>query len=182
MLGMVFTELLEMIEERYSFDVADRVIVRSGVGGAYTSVGNYDDRELFAIVQALSDEIAVPVPELLRAYGQHLAGRFASLFPDYFDAHSDAIAFFRVLEAHVHTEVRKLYETAKPPLFVCCDLPDGGTELTYRSHRPLAMFALGLVESCLARYGDRLHVAEMEDLSGGAGTCVRFVLLPKDDG
>lgn len=43
MLGMVFTELLEMVEEVWSFEVADAVLARAGSSGVYTSVG--EDRK-----------------------------------------------------------------------------------------------------------------------------------------
>ena len=50
MMGMVYTELLDMIETEFSFDMVDAVIERAGVSGTYTSVGNYSDDELFALV------------------------------------------------------------------------------------------------------------------------------------
>jgi Haem-NO-binding len=178
MMGMVFTELLDMVEERHSLDVVDKVLARAGARGSYTSVGNYDDAELVAIVVALSEESGVPVPDLLHAYGEHLFGRFYTLFPQFFDVHGDALAFLRGLESHVHTEVRKLYPVAHPPLFSSVERADGGIDLDYRSRRALGVFARGLLEACLRHYGGRHHLAHVEDLSGGAGTHVRFRILP----
>ena len=41
MLGMVFTELVEMVENRFSPELADAVLQEAapGHGGAYTAVG-----------------------------------------------------------------------------------------------------------------------------------------------
>jgi hypothetical protein len=178
MMGMVFTELLDMVEEKFSIDMVDRVIARAGSRGSYTSVGNYDDAELVAIVVALADETGVAVPDLLHAYGGHLFGRFYGMFPAFFDPHADALSFLRGLESHVHTEVRKLYPAAQPPMFSWQDRPDGGIELTYASRRALGVFAKGLLEACLAHYGDAHRLVGMEDLSAGAGTQVRFTLVP----
>lgn len=178
MMGMVFTELLDMVEARFSLDMVDAVLARSGARGVYTSVGNYDDAELGAIVTALSAETGVPVPDLLHAYGSHLLHRFVALFPGFFDGQPDAIGFLRVLETHVHTEVRKLYAAAHPPLFTCADGDGGVLWLEYRSPRGLWRFAQGLLEATLAHYGDRHQVGAVTDLSGGAGTHVRFEVRP----
>ncbi|MEZ4981719.1 MAG: heme NO-binding domain-containing protein [Saprospiraceae bacterium] len=48
MKGMVFTSLLEMIENRYGYEMVDKIITESGVSsnGVYTSVGTYDFKEM----------------------------------------------------------------------------------------------------------------------------------------
>jgi hypothetical protein len=176
MMGMVFTELMEMVESKFSFDVADAVLARAGARGSYTSVGNYPDEELTAIVVALSAETGVAVPDLLQAYGDHLFGRFHALYPMFFEGHADAPAFLRGLETRVHTEVRKLYPAAHPPIFEWANLPDGALQLDYRSPRGLGRFAEGLLRACLRHYGDVHAVHAVEDLSGGSGTHVRFII------
>lgn len=177
MMGMVFTELLDMVESTFSFETVDAVIARSGTRGTYTSVGNYDDAELFAIVGALSAETGVPVPDLLQAYGRHLFQRFYAMYPSFFDVHTDAPAFLAGLESHVHTEVRKLYPVARPPLFTLAPAPEGGHHLDYRSQRALWQFARGLLDACMAHYGGAHRIADITDLSDGAGTHVRFHVI-----
>jgi hypothetical protein len=177
MMGMVFTELLDMVESRFSLDVVDAVVERAGARGSYTSVGYYDDDELMRLVGALSAETSMPVSDLLHAYGHHLFGRFVALFPMFFAPHDSATAFLSGLESHVHTEVRKLYANARPPLFSLQRSGDGSWHLEYRSARGLWRFAQGLVEACLAHFGGTQKLVEVCDLSDGAGTHVRFVLV-----
>jgi hypothetical protein len=177
MMGMVFTELLEMVEKKFSFDMVDAVVHRAGARGSYTSVGNYDDAELVALVSALSVETGVAVPDLLHAYGDYLFGRFFTLFPQFFAPHRDAPSFLSVLESHVHTEVRKLYSEARPPLFTWEATGDGGGYLEYRSSRGLARFAHGLLEACLVQFGAQHRIDSAEDLSGGASQHVRFHIV-----
>ncbi len=176
MMGMVFTELLDMVEDRFSLDLVDAVVERAGAKGSYTSVGNYDDEELVRLVGALSAETHIPVPDLLHAYGVHLFGRFVALFPTFFAPHHSAPSFLSGLESHVHTEVRKLYANARPPLFSLQKNDNGSWFLEYRSTRGLWRFAQGLVEACLTHFGSAQKLVEVEDLSAGAGTHVRFVL------
>lgn len=178
MMGMVFTELFDMVEEKFSLDLVDAVIERSGTRGSYTSVGNYPDEELVSIVVALSETTGIAVPDLLYAYGNHLFGRFVALFPVFFTPHTSAASFLVGLESHVHTEVRKLYSNARPPLFTFESRPDGRLLLEYQSNRGLWQFAHGLLEACLAHFGSGHRVGTITDLSEGAGTHVRFELEP----
>lgn len=177
MMGMVFTELVDMVEEKFSLDVVDAVLARAGAKGSYTSVGNYDDAELMAIVAALSEHTKVPVPDLLHVFGLHLFGRFYAMFPGFFTTHADVTTFLQGLESHVHTEVRKLYASADPPFFSWVPDDAGGGLLDYRSRRGLWRFAQGLLEACVAHYGGHHRVAAIEDLSEGPGTHVRFTLV-----
>lgn len=176
MLGMVFTELLEMVEQQHSFALADRIVERAKARGSYTSVGYYPDTELVALVEALSAETGTPVPQLLHAYGRHLLGCFQKGFPEFFAQAPTAEAFLDRLESHVHTEVRKLYPTARPPVFELVRTPQGELVLDYVSSRGLADFAHGLLEGVLAHYGVDPTGLRREDISGGAGTHVRFRL------
>ena len=47
--------------------------------------------------------------------------------------------------------------------------------MTYRSNRPFATLAEGLIRGCIGHYGDPIDM-QMEDLSSGEGTAARFVL------
>jgi hypothetical protein len=107
-----------------------------------------------------------------------LFGRFVALFPVFFTPHTSAASFLVGLESHVHTEVRKLYSNARPPLFTFESRPDGRLLLEYQSNRGLWQFAHGLLEACLAHFGSGHRVCTITDLSEGAGTHVRFELEP----
>jgi hypothetical protein len=175
MMGMVFTELMEMVETKFSFDLADRVLARSGQSGTWTAVGNYDDAELVAVVTALSEETNLPVSDLLYAYGRHLHGRFMVLYPGFFHGHADAFAFLLGLESRIHTEVRKLWPDARPPLFEPV-VTAQGMDLRYSSRRGLARLARGLLDASFDFHGPAVVIEEI-DLSDGAGTQVMFRVL-----
>lgn len=178
MMGMVFTELLDMIEQTHSLDVVDAVLERAGLAGAYTSVGNYDDAELGALVAALHAETGAPVDDLLEAFGHHVFHAFVRAHGAYFAPHDTAVSFLRVLESHVHVEVRKLYPDARPPLFEVTHDEPAKFILDYRSDRGLYVFASGLIAACLTHFGNAHRMTAMTDLSEGQGTHVSFVLEP----
>jgi hypothetical protein len=180
MKGMVFTEFLEMVEEKFSPDTAERIIEASELqsGGVYTSVGTYDHHEMIALVTCLSRETGIPAPDLLRAFGEHLFERFHHLFPKYFEGVPSAFDFLRRVDDYVHIEVRKLYPEAELPTFTCEMPRPDQLSITYRSTRPFAALAEGLIRGCIAYYGEPIEIG-VEDLSEGAGTGARFLLTRK---
>ena len=154
MKGMVFTEFLELVERTRSPELADALIDESSLpsGGVYTSVGNYDHREMVTLVVALSRHTGQSVTEVLHWFGLNLFQSLASGFPEFF---RDKIHPFEVLvgiESVIHTEVRKLYPDAELPSFVIRQPNDRTLELDYHSPRCMDDLAHGLIDGCIARF------------------------------
>lgn len=178
MKGVVFTELLEMVESRFGMDVVDAVLDDAELpsGGSYTAVGTYDHQEVFLIVETLSRRLGVPVPDLLQAYGEHLFGRFAVMYPHFFRGVVGTFDFLSTIECHIHVEVRKLYPDAELPHFQAERDGDRALVLVYSSARPLGDFARGLIYGCIAHYREPIEVS-WEDLGPVPMTHVRFRLV-----
>jgi len=178
MKGIVFTEFLELVEARFSPAVTDRLIAGADLpsGGAYTAVGTYDHAELVQLVTRLSTATGIAVPDLLRAFGQHLFGRFVLGYPQLFESTSSVFGFLAGIEGYIHVEVRKLYPDAELPHFDCALAGPNRLTLTYQSTRPFAAFAEGLILGCIEHFGERIELHH-EDLSSGQGTAARFSLI-----
>lgn len=76
MLGMVFTEFMEMVEEKFSFDVADEIMEKAGVGNesGFTAVADYDHNDIIKLVVALHQVTGIEVDDLVQTFGEHLFG------------------------------------------------------------------------------------------------------------
>lgn len=177
MKGIIFTEFLEMVEDKFSPEVADRIIEASNLSndGAYTSVGTYHHTELIEMVGHLSEESDIEVVPLIKVFGEHLFGRFVDLYPEFFGEIDSCFSFLDLIENHVHVEVRKLYPDAELPTFATEQSDPSILEMTYQSKRPFAPVAEGLIRGCIAYFKEDISLSA-EDLSGGANTHVRFVL------
>ena len=160
MKGIVFTEFVDMVAARFSADMVDDIIEDAALpsGGAYTAVGTYDHAELVAMVAALSRRSGVPVPELVRAFGRHMFGRFHAGYPAFFEGISGALPFLAGIEDVIHAEVLKLYPDAQLPRFECTQLPNG-LAMVYRSPRHFDDLALGLIEGAVAHWGGGYAIA-----------------------
>jgi hypothetical protein len=167
MKGMVFTEFLEMVEAKFSADMVDDIIEDSNLpnGGAYTAVGTYDHGELVQMVVALSKRCGLPVPALVQVFGEHMFGRFHTLYPSFFSGVTSALDFLEGIESVIHTEVRKLYPDAQLPQFDCTRSADG-LKMVYSSPRHFGDLAEGLIKGAVAHFGDRLHVERNDQPDG----------------
>lgn len=161
MLGLVFTEFIEMVEDRFSPALAEAVIEDAAPahGGAYTAVGYYGHDEMVALVSALSRRTGLAVPDLVQAFGHHLAQRFVAGHAAMFTRHSDLFSLAAAIDSEIHVEVRKLYDKATLPRFSVLSRDDRRMALLYESPRGMEHLALGLLEGVAEHYGERCRIA-----------------------
>lgn len=169
MKGVVFTELLKMVEESHGFDMVDTIIEKSDLpsGGAYTAVGTYDHTEAVSLVVNLSKETDVAVPELLKAFGEYLFNTLATSYPQFIERADNALDFLEQVEDYIHVEVRKLYPDAELPTF-SCSRPHSPDELhmTYESGRHLEDLCEGLIRGSLKKFNSNATI-KREALENG---------------
>ena len=168
MKGTVFSEFIELVEERFSPELADEIIEAANLpsGGAYTAVGTYDHAELIELVGLLSQKSGIDVPSLVRTFGTHLAGRFTRLYPGFFDGVDGVFDFLGSIEEHVHVEVRKLYPDAELPTFRTERADDEHMKMIYRSGRPFADLAEGLIGGCADHFGEHIEISRTDSRDG----------------
>lgn len=177
MKGIVFTEFLEMVEDKFSADTVDTIIENADPpsGGAYTAVGTYDFSEMVSLVTELSKDTGVGLPDLIKTFGYHLAGRFEAMYPDYFSEYTTLFDFLPTIEDRIHVDVKKLYPDAELPTMECETQENGDFILVYKSARPLADLAEGLICGCADYYGDKITMSK-EDRSEEGATDVKFTI------
>lgn len=168
MLGMVFTELIEMVEDKFSPEIADKMIeaAEDEGGGVYTAVGAYPAEHVQVMVGRLADLTGIPANELVRVFGRHLLGRFAESHPGHFQRHPDVFDFLARIDWDIHVEVKKLYSNATLPRFEVLSRSADILELRYTSPRRLELLALGLIEQLGEFAGQPLQVTVSPDDKG----------------
>lgn len=165
MKGVVFTILNDMVEEKLGLDVWDAVLneVKPESGGVYISGETYADAELFALVTSLSEMKSIPVPDLIRSFGEYCLSFFAKNYAVFFEGH-DAKSFLKSVEDVIHVEVRKLYPQAGLPTFEYEDPAEDCLIMIYRSPRKLFDLAEGLIMGVADFYSTNINIArEMVD-------------------
>ncbi|BBP45420.1 guanylate cyclase [Thiosulfatimonas sediminis] len=181
MKGIVFSEFIELVEDKFGLEMADNIIEESNLPsqGAYTQVGTYDHTELITLVGKLSEHSGIAVEDLVTLFGEHLLQRFLALYPQFFENVNNCFDFLDTIENKVHIEVKKLYPEAELPSF---DSQQSGQsmQLIYRSNRPFSALAYGLIRGSASYFKENIDI-EMEDRSSDHKSFVVFTLTKKED-
>jgi len=164
MKGVIFNAVEEAVVNLYSEDVWDDLLDAAGLSGRYTSLGNYDDSELTALVLAAVEMTGIDANELIKVLGRHsfphLASRYSELVADSQGTHD----FLRRVNNIIHPEVLKLHPDATPPEFLFEDRKDNTLRLTYKSARKLGILAQGLIYGAADRFGEEVDVEVISGL------------------
>lgn len=145
MKGIVFNLLEEVVRREHGEDAWDALLEATGLTGAYTSLGSYDDEELFRLVAAASSALHLAPDEIVRWFGRGAMPLLAEKYPAFFRPHLNTRSFLLTLNDIIHPEVRKLYPGAGVPVFGFDTSSADGLVMTYRSRRKLCAFAEGLI-------------------------------------
>ncbi|MGG7519628.1 heme NO-binding domain-containing protein [Allorhizobium undicola] len=177
MKGIVFTEFLQFVGDMWNEDLADDLIEASDLpsGGAYTSVGTYDHAEMVRLVSELSARTERSPQDLLFCFGQHLAGRFATLFPAFFAGAGGLFDFLESVDNHIHVEVLKLYPDAELPRFTTLERTGDVLTLRYTSARHMEDLAVGLIHGAAAHFGKPVSVTVIAEDAQSSTLSVKMV-------
>lgn len=177
MKGIIFTEFVDMVEDKFSPEMVDTIIESSDLpsGGAYTSVGTYDHSEIVALVTALSEQTNIAAVDLIHAYCSHLFVRFTQMHPEFFADQSTVFEFLKQVDSYIHVEVKKLHPDAELPKFSYVTPSEDQLILTYESSRHLGDVAEGLIRGCIDYFKEDISI-ERDDQTNGGDAKIHFTL------
>ena len=158
MKGVIFNAVEEAIVKLYSEDVWDDLLDAAGLDGHYTSLGNYEDSDLAALVSAGCDLTGMEPDDLVRVLGRHAFAPLAGRYPEFAEGASNTHDFLRRVNDIIHPEVLKLHPDAKPPEFFFEDRGEGVLRVTYHSARRLGVLAEGLILGAADSFGEEATV------------------------
>ena len=159
MKGLIFSELIRFMEEKQNPLFVEQVIAAANLpnDAAFSRIGIYPTAHALILVDAASKLSGVPVAALCEEFGAYLFERFNILYPEIMSSYSTAESLLEHVRGHIHEDVKVLYPDAVPPE-VTAKTQDGVCVVEYRSHRPLAHIACGLIRGCLDHFGDERKI------------------------
>lgn len=178
MKGAVYIALNQMIEEHLGMTTWEEVLdtVNPASEGAYTSIEEYPDEELFALVKALSDISGKSEAELVGAFGEYLFGFLDQKYPYFSASEPTFFGFLKSIDGVIHQEVRKLYSSELPSID-CQDVDEHTLNMYYHSPRKLCILAEGLVRGAASHYGENISLSHPECMHKGQDKCLISITL-----
>lgn len=176
MKGIVFTEFLDLVEEKFGLEMVDNIITSSTLdsGGVYTAVGTYSFSEMLQLLQHLSANTGISIDNLLLVYAEHFFSVIERSYPGLLATYKDPIDMLASIENHIHIEVRKIYPDAELPTFEVLEKSEKSLVMIYKSSRAMHHFGLGLMNKTFEHFNATATI-ELEKLNE-QGTEVKFVI------
>ena len=168
MKGEIFIGFIELVEREFGEVVADRILSDKSLasGGSYTRVASYDHMEMIRLVVSLA-EISEADPALLqRTFGKYLFGRLADWHPDFVAGYTGSFELLETIQDAIHVNVHKLYPDAETPSLTVTRVDRDTLGVEYESARGFAHVCHGLLEGCVAFFGENTAVSRTEPSSG----------------
>ena len=176
MKGIVFTEFLDLVEEKFGLEMADAIISQSKLEskGVYTSIGTYSFSELLQLLQNLQTKTGISIDNLLLIYGEHFFSIIETNYKDLLSSYNDPIEMLASIENHIHVEVRKIYNDAELPTFIIKEKTKKTLILIYKSSRSMHHFGLGLMNKTFEHFNSKATII-LEKIKRD-GTEVKFII------
>jgi hypothetical protein len=173
MKGIVFTNFNDMVENRFGISCWESLLkeVQPASGGIYTSIEDFPDEELVAMLGHLSSIVATPVDELLADFGQYLFHALTVKHPVFVTGRTDLFAFLHSIDDVIHKEVEKLYQSPNLPEIVCEQSSPDLLLLNYRSPRRLCHLADGLIRGAATHFDTPVLIDHDVCMHDGSDHC-----------
>ena len=180
MKGAVYIAFNELVENEMGLDIWEALLqqVQPASQGIYTSVEDYPDDELFAMVEKLSELVQQPIAELVRYFGRHLFAALSAKYPMFVQNETDFFQFLASIDDVIHKEVRKLYDNPNLPDLRCDPVQGNTLVMHYHSPRRLCILAEGLIAGAAQHYGVEYELSHNPCMHQGAAEC-RFTIRRK---
>ena len=106
MKGVIFNLLERVVTDEYGVDAWDDLIDDAEVTGAYSSLGNYDDSEIEALVAAAAAKTGQTRAQVLHWFGMRAMPLLREPYPSLFDPHGSSQDFVLSVVEMIDPDVR----------------------------------------------------------------------------
>ncbi len=174
MKGIIFTEFLELVENKFGLATVEEIIEKADLPskGSYTAVGTYSFSEMLELLKQLSEKTKLSIDDLLYTYATHFFNVILESYPKLIESYKDPIDLLSSVEDHIHIEVRKIYPDAELPTFETLEKSKEHLIMLYRSSRAMYSFGLGLMDETFKHFDTKAEIL-MEKIKHD-GTEVKF--------
>ncbi|WP_372729303.1 heme NO-binding domain-containing protein [Nocardioides sp.] len=180
MKGIIFNVVEEAVTVEHGESMWDALLTRTGLDGSYTSLGDYPDADLHALIRTGAEMLDVTEADLTRRLGHASLISLAGRYPGFFTPHRRTRDFVLRLNDVIHPEVRKLHRNADPPVFDFEVLGENVLIVGYRSSRGLCALAEGMISGAATYFGESCHIHHDRCTRDGSPSC-RLVCTFSDE-
>ena len=175
MKGIIFNLLESLVIEKFGDEANEEIYAECNfLGDAPPFLGpvTYEDSDLLAIVDMLSEKVNLPVDDLLYKFGKYSFPILAEKFPNFLENIDSALEFLKNVNDIIHLEVRKLLDEAHPPVIIIEETGADRASLHYISQRKLCRMLEGILEGVADHFKGKISYSHRQCMKDGASECI----------
>jgi predicted hydrocarbon binding protein len=174
MKGIVFVKFNEFIEELWGEEFWDELLYDAQLPseGIYTTVGTYDDQELFNLIGLIVDKKGLSPKDAQFAFGKWVFKELYQAAPPQAHDFHDIFEFLHAVQNFIHVEVKKLNPDALLPEFEFISESPTLLKFHYQSPRKLCFFCEGIIHGLAEHTRQAVKVSQSECEHEGDQRCV----------
>lgn len=170
--GTIFTELQKYVTTKLGADAWKALLRESAVPTrVYLPIREYPDAELVALVATASRITEIPVPALLKDYGEFIAPDLIKMYRAYINPQWKTLDLLEHTEEQIHVRVRDDHKGASPPYLTTTRLSPTEAMVHYTSTRKLCAVAEGIALGIARYYGETIELTQERCMHRGDQTC-----------
>jgi hypothetical protein len=186
MKGIIFTEFLDLVEEKFGLEMVDQIICQSRLEseGVYTSIGTYSISEFLQLLHHLSKNKSISLINLLTVYAAQIFSAMDRIHPDILSSYKNPIEMIASMNYHIEIifntknatplEVLKAKSYSPLPHFTIKEKTENLLIINYKSNRGMQYFWLGLMHEMFKHFNETATIV-LEKIKED-GTEIQFTI------
>lgn len=165
MKGIIVKCLKDMVQENFGTDKWVKILESSDLDPdlAIKAHDDIEDAIVLKVVESTCNVLNVSLSQAADAFGDYWVNVFAPKIYDVYYKGSTTAREFILKMDEVHSRVTKNIENARPPRFEYEWKSDTNLLVTYKSHRGLIDFFVGLAKGVGKYFNENLVVTKLSD-------------------
>jgi len=181
MKGIIFNVLEDMVVEKFGMPVWNNLLQKHAPPDrVYVSAKHYDENELFAMANEVAEILAIPLQDVVKAFGHYLFKGLADRHLSVVDNFPDFTSLVMGIHDVIHVEVNKLYQDPALPSISCQLKTPHSIEMCYSSPRKLCFCAEGLLFGAAEYFKQTISISHDSCMHNGASHCILNVEIQHD--
>ncbi|WP_456269700.1 heme NO-binding domain-containing protein [Kushneria sp. AK178] len=172
MKGIIFNMLNDIVVSRFDEQTWEVLLDNARVSGAWSSLGNYDDHDMLALVSAASHHLHMTPQACLQWLGREMLPRLGDFYPGMLERFGTTFATLKALNNVIHPEVVRYHPDAIVPVFHYHEVTDHSMVMEYRSVRGICSLAHGLMLGCSDYYNETVAIDHIRCRHRGDEHCL----------
>lgn len=171
MYGIVNKAIEDLVKANFGEEKWDSILERSDIDvDFFISSEPYDDTITFKLAVAVSEEMGMPVGDVLTAFGEWWVIKTTSeKYPGLMESGGMNFRDFIVNLPNFHNRIMLIYPKLTPPEFKVSDVTENGLHLHYFSQRQgLQEFVRGLIQGLGKKFATPIDIELIQTRDEGS--------------